>query len=469
MSELSISQSLWETVKEELKSFFPPDVFQMWFEPLRCLDVGDDFIVLGAPNDFATIWIQDNYFDLIHERLGLAAGRSLNLSLRRYVEEPGRSGGSSTGTPVKVYKEPVPSGANLPKKPVQSVQQREGASYILNPRNSFETFVVGSNSQLAHAACIAVAKAPAHAYNPLFLYGDTGLGKTHLMHAVGHHILRQNKEAHVAYVSSEKFTNEFIHGIQENTLIKFRKRYRSVDILLIDDIHFLSGKERIQEEFFHTFNDLFESQKQIILSSDRPANEISKLESRLVSRFQWGLVADIQPPDFETRIAILRSKAKILKFDISEEISNFIARRISKNIRRLEGALIKVSSFSALTGKTLDIGTVEQLLQDILQEEVQNQITVEMIQKRVVDFYQLRISDMVSKRRPSNIAFPRQIAMYLSRILTSQSLQDIGEAFGGRDHGTVIHACKAVENMMEQDDSIRTNVEYLKSQLTKNA
>jgi chromosomal replication initiator protein len=320
---------------------------------------------------------------------------------------------------------------------------------------------------MAHAAAMAVAQSPAQAYNPLFLYGDTGLGKTHLMHAIGHAILRAKPDAKVAYLSTEKFTNDFIQALQENSLTKFRQRYRSVDVLLIDDVQFLAGKERIQEEFFHTFNDLFESGKQIILSSDRRAADIQKLEARLVSRFEWGLPADIQAPDFETRLAILRTKAATLKFDIPANVANFVALHISKNIRRLEGALIKVASYATLTGKSIDLPATEMLLQDVLMEQAQNQLTIEIIQKRVADHYQIRHSDMTSKRRPNNIAIPRQIAMYLSRTLTKHSLQEIGDAFGGRDHGTVIHACKSVDNMMEQDTTARGSIEFLRAQLSR--
>jgi chromosomal replication initiator protein len=344
---------------------------------------------------------------------------------------------------------------------------RGPAAGTLNPRNTFETFVVGSNNQMAHAASMAVAQAPAQAYNPLFLYGETGLGKTHLMHAIGHAILRANPEAHVAYLSTEKFTNEFIQALQENALTKFRQRYRHVDTLLIDDVQFLTGKERIQEEFFHTFNDLFESGKQIVLTSDRRASEIQKLESRLVSRFEWGLPADIQAPDLETRFAILRTKAKQLNCNLPDPILSFIAQHITKNIRRLEGALLKVSSYSALTNKPIDLATAERLLHDVLMEQAQNILTIETIQKRVADHFQIRHSDMTSKRRPNNIAIPRQIAMYLARTLTKHSLQEIGDAFGGRDHGTVIHACKAVDNMCEQDATTRSSVEFLKAQLSK--
>jgi chromosomal replication initiator protein len=314
---------------------------------------------------------------------------------------------------------------------------------------------------------MAVAQAPAQAYNPLFLYGETGLGKTHLMHAIGHAIIRHNADARVAYLSTEKFTNEFIQGLQENSLTKFRQRYRHADVLLLDDVQFLAGKERIQEEFFHTFNDLFESGKQIVLTSDRRASEIQKLESRLVSRFEWGLPADIQAPDLETRLAILRTKAQTLNCNLPDPILNFIAQNITKNIRRLEGALLKVSSYSALTSKPLDLATAERLLHDVLMEQAQNVLTIETIQKRVADHFQIRHSDMTSKRRPNNIAIPRQIAMFLARTLTKHSLQEIGDAFGGRDHGTVIHACKAVDNMCEQDASARGSVEFLKTQLSK--
>ena len=429
----------------------------MWFEPLSCLAATEDALVLGVPNDFAAIWIHDNYLDLISQRLRLAAGRMVHVSLKKADQL-----GGEASAPITEPKNRAPQA-----KRTLRYDERLASAGSLNPRNSFENFVVGPNSQLAHAASLAVAQAPAQAYNPLFIHGSTGLGKTHLMHAIGHSILQRNPEARVAYLSTEKFTNEYIHAIQENALTKFRQRYRSVDVLLVDDVQFLAGKERIQEEFFHTFNDLFESQKQIVISSDRPVTEIATLEARLVSRFQWGLSADIQSPDFETRVAILKTKAATLKVTLTMPVIEFMAQHISKNIRRLEGALIKISSYAALTGKTLDLASAELLLKDVLMEEAQNRLNIEGIQKRVADHYQIRHSDMTSKRRPSAIAFPRQIAMYLSRQLTRHSLQEIGQAFGGRDHGTVIHAVKTVENMMEQDDSVQGSVDFLKSQLTK--
>src|SRR5664280_1347902 len=470
MPSLTLPSSLWETVKCDFKGLFPEDVFQMWFEPIVCLETTEDAMTLGVPNDFAAIWIHDNYLDLITQRLRLTAGRLINVSLK--VCYGGVAGRSGTTSPLSGNGDggSAPAHHNrLRAAPRRTGRFDEKGPYAgsLNPRNTFENFVVGANNQLAHAAALAVAQAPAQAFNPLFIYGDTGLGKTHLMHAVGHSILRNNPDAKVAYLSTEKFTNEFIQALQENSLTRFRQRYRNVDVLLLDDVQFLSGKERIQEEFFHTFNDVFESGKQVVLSSDRPASEIAKLESRLVSRFQWGYVADIQSPDFETRVAILRIKAACLKFDVPPAVINFIAQHVPKNIRRLEGALIKVASYSALTNKPLDLPTVEVLLQDVLMEQAQNQLTLETIQKRVADHYQIRHSDMTSKRPPANVAQPRQIAMYLARQLTKHSLQEIGDAFGGRDHGTVIHACKTVDNMMDQDDSVRGSVEFLKAQLAK--
>jgi chromosomal replication initiator protein len=469
MNQQSHPSLLWDTIKSDLQSIFPHDVYRTWFEPVQCVDESDDFVTLEVPNDFSAFWIQDNYQDIITKRLRENTGQAMGIRYRVHEGEEDETVAHDDGSlPGRALATAAPSRAPRMSEPRSERPGKKGgfsSRIILNPRNTFENFVVGAGNQLAHAACMAVANAPARAYNPLFLYGDTGLGKTHLMHAVAQHALRTNPDAEIAYISTESFTNEFIEAIQNNTVTKFRQRYRQVDMLLIDDIHFLSGKERIQEEFFHTFNELFERQKQIFLSSDRPASEIAKLENRLVSRFQWGLVADIQPPDFETRVAILGKKAKSMNLELPEHILQFLAERVSRNVRRMEGALTRVAGFAALMKGAIDIPTVERLLHDILQEEAQNKVTIEKIQQKVADYYKLRLSDMVSKRRPANIAFPRQIAMYLSRMLTSHSLQEIGDAFGGRDHGTVIHACKTVENIMEQDDSVARAVDYLQKQL----
>lgn len=459
MPQEFVTQGLWSLLKDECKKLFPDDIFNTWFDPLVCLQESEETLVLAAPSEFSAIWLQEHYLDLISQKAQLAQGRPVKVVVQVLEREAGEQ---LERTDETARKESTAREVERSRSVLNAAQRK----FALNPRNTFENFIVGPSNQFAHAASQAVANAPAQAYNPLFLYGETGLGKTHLMHAMAQHILKNDPSSKVVYVSCEKFTNEFIRAIQENTLVQFRKFYRSIDVLLIDDIHFLAGKERSQEEFFHTFNELFESQRQICLSSDRSASEIGKLESRLVSRFQWGMATDIQPPDLETRVAILKKKTLALNYNIPSDILEFLAQRITRNVRRMEGALTRVASYSTLIKKPLDIEVVEKLLQDILQEEAQNQITVDKIQKKVVEYFDLRQSDMVSRRRPNNIAFPRQIAMYLSRILTNHSLQEIGESFGGRDHGTVIHACKTVENMMEQDESVRRNVDYLNKHLS---
>ena len=337
----------------------------------------------------------------------------------------------------------------------------------MNTRNTFDAFVVGSNNQFAHSAAMAVAKAPSRTYNPLFIYGGSGLGKTHLLQAIGHHVIAAAKSSKVVYLSSEQFTNEFIDAIQHGTLVKFRKKYRNADVLMIDDIQFLAGKERSQEEFFHTFNALHDGHKQVVLSSDRPASEIDKLEQRLVSRFEWGMTAEIQPPDSETRIAILRSKAAGLNIQLDPWVIDFLADKIRNNVRRLEGALMRVASYKSLSDRPITREVIENLLRDIFQEQARKSVTIDQIQRRVAEHYDVRLADMTSKRRPANIAFPRQIAMYLSRELTKSSLSDIGDAFGGKDHGTVIHACKLVKRRIEEDEKTRSTVCLLDTQLQR--
>lgn len=354
-----------------------------------------------------------------------------------------------------------------PARPSTGLPAPAAPTNGLNPRNTFDSFVVGVNNQFAHAAAFAVAKAPAKTYNPFFLYGGVGLGKTHLMHAIGQHVTATKKGSKILYISSEKFTNDFIDAIQNGKLNKFRNRYRQADVLLIDDIQFLAGKERSQEEFFHTFNVLFDGHKQIILSSDRPPSEIQNLEHRLVSRFEWGLTAELQPPDIETRLAILRKKAQTLHIKLEPAIFEFLAQRIRTNVRRLEGALMRVASFASLSGKELTTDAVEHLLKDILQEEARCIVTIEQIQRKVAEHFDIRLADMTSKRRPANIALPRQIAMYLSRELTKTSLSEIGDAFGGRDHGTVLHAHRLVKDKIREDEKMRQTVSFLDNQLNR--
>lgn len=468
MPSTQTAASLWQNTDTELKNLFPADVYEMWFSDLVCTVETDSKLELTANNEFNAIWIENNFLDIITQQARSFAGSAVEVSI--VVEQAVEA--------VEAEKSGSQSAANdrLNSKSRQAPDLRNdrpltqsGPTHrtLINPSNTFENYVVGSGCQLAHAASIAVANAPGRAYNPLFVFGETGLGKTHLMHAVAHQMLANNPKARIAYVSTEKFTNEFIHAIRENKLTKFRQYYRNVDALLVDDIHFLSGKESTQEEFFHTFNDLFESGRQIFLASDRPANEIARLENRLISRFQWGLVTDIQAPDFETRMAILRNKASAMKIELDDEIMDFLAERVSRNVRRMEGALTRIAGYNNLIDRTLDLNAVERLLSDLLHEEAISKVTVDQIQNKVSDYYKIRFSELIGRRRTSAIVFPRQVAMYISRTLTSDPLKAIGDAFGGRDHGTVIHACKQVENMMEQDGSVKRSVDYLIKQLSK--
>lgn len=467
MSDPTIALSLWQNVNQALQNLFPKDLYEMWFSGLICTEESDSKIILTASNEFNAIWIENNYLDIMSQQARGFAGAAVTITIK--VAESDEATAEEPSADCSVHRLNAADrrnarSTNVVQNRVEPTQSRRS---LLNPRNSFENFVIGSGNQLSHAASIAVANSPGRAYNPLFVYGETGLGKTHLMHAVAHQMLLNNPTARIAYVSTEKFTNEFIHAIRENKLTKFRKYYRTVDALLIDDIHFLSGKESTQEEFFHTFNDLFESGRQIILASDRPANEIERLENRLISRFQWGLVTDIQAPDFETRVAILRNKADAMNLSLEPEIMDFLAERISRNVRRMEGALTRIASYDSLIDQTLNLEAVERLLSDLLHQETLTKVTIDKIQKKVSEFYQIRFSELIGRRRTSAIVFPRQVAMYISRTLTSDPLKLIGDAFGGRDHGTVIHACKQVENMMDQDDSVKRGVEYLIKQLSQ--
>jgi chromosomal replication initiator protein len=337
---------------------------------------------------------------------------------------------------------------------------------ILNPKYTFESFVVGPSNRFAHAASMAVADSPAKAYNPLFIYGPVGLGKTHLMQAIGQEVLKRNPASKVLYITSEKFTNQLINAIKTGTTIKFREKFRTVDCLLIDDIHFIAGKEATMEEFFHTFNALYDAHKQIVVSSDKPPKDISHLEERLVSRFEWGLVTDIQPPDFETRTAILRKKAERENIAIPDEVTFFIADKIKSNIRELEGALIRVVAYSKLVGKEVDEAVAYEVLKDMI-VETQRKITIDLIQRRVAEYFEIRPSDMTAKRRSKNVVYPRHIAMYLSRELTSYSFPEIGEQFGGRDHTTVLHGCDKIRKDIKKDSKIKSLVDKLVIEIKK--
>ncbi len=449
------SSQLWAKLAAALKPQVSADTFKRWFSAVRLTGATDEEITLLVPNNIYQFWIESNHMPSLQAAIESVMGGPRQVKFCCAVNAT-----NEADEPPATAKNAYTAGTSTPAK----VAAKTCAG--LNPRNTFESFVIGPNNEIAHAASLAVAQSPAKTYNPLFIYGGVGLGKTHLMQAIGQLISTRGRSK-VMYLSSELFINEFIDAIQHNNLVKFRKRYRQADLLLIDDIHFLGGKERSQEEFFHTFNTLFDGHKQIVLSSDRPASEIANLEHRLVSRFEWGLTAELQPPDVETRMAILRKKARTLHIDLRDEIFDFLANRIKTNVRRLEGALMRVASFASLSGRELNQEVVESLLKDILQEEARRAVTIDQIQKRVAEHFDVRLADMTSKRRPANIAFPRQIAMYLARELTKASLNEIGEAFGGRDHGTVLHACKLVKRRMTEQDKIRQTISYIDSALQR--
>lgn len=461
------TEATWTKAKETLRSMVNPDLFNLWFDPIQLVSIEKSKATLLAPNEFCAVWLKDNYKEILQDVLSHITSTKLTVIFEiRSDTDPKDLSSDSVNVEAEFNNNPKSTDSKL-SDTTKRAKGTDSAEKLFNPKNTFSTFVVGENNNFAHAAALAVAQSPGRSYNPLFLYGGVGLGKTHLLHAIGHYALKENPRLKVSYLSSEKFTNKYIDAIQNNELTKFRRTYRKTDILLIDDIQFLAGKERIQEEFFHTFNALHEAHKQIVMTCDRPANEIKNLEHRLVSRFEWGLVTDMQPPDFETRLAILRKKAATIDIQVPEEIVAFLAKRIRTNIRRLEGALIRVSSYQSLTGKPMTTTTVEGLLKDVLHEEGRTIISIEQIQKRVAEHYDIRLADMTSRRRPENIAFPRQVAMFLSRELTGKSLNSIGEAFGGRDHGTVLHACRLVRDRMEVDIEVRQAVRYLEGQISR--
>jgi chromosomal replication initiator protein len=449
---------IWAAVSELIRKRISVDGYERWFQGVDVISDDGLKLVFRVPNRIHQFFIESNYLRLVQE----AASEVLSSPRKiQFVAVGGGEGEASSSPSPVAHTEQVAS--RVPSSERALSQTWSG----MNPRNTFDTFVVGSNNQFAHGAAVAVAKAPAKTYNPFFVYGGSGLGKTHLLQAVGHFIIYNHKAARVVYLSSEQFTNEFIDAIQHGTLVKFRKKYRYADILMIDDIQFLAGKERSQEEFFHTFNTLHDGHKQIVLSSDRPASEIEKLEQRLVSRFEWGMTAELQPPDIETRIAILKKKAATLNITLDAWVIEFLADRIRNNVRRLEGALMRVASYRSLSDREITREVIENLLRDIFQEQARRAVTIEQIQRKVAEHFDVRLADMTSKRRPANIAFPRQVAMFLARELTSSSLSDIGDAFGGKDHGTVIHACKLVKRRIEEDEQTRHVIRLLDSQLQR--
>lgn len=436
--------SIWEQAQNEIKEKIGTTSYDAWFSSLQIKEKSSDTLIIETPDQFFKNWIIDHYENFIKEILNSVAARQIQVEFA------------------------VNTVAQQPIKPVEPAPKTNGGQETnknnLNLRFTFDNFVIGASNRFACAASLAVAESPAKAYNPLFIYGHVGLGKTHLIQAITHKIRELNPETKVSYMSSEKFTNELIEAIRHRSTPQFRKKYREIDVLLIDDIQFIAGKESTQEEFFHTFNHLHENRKQIIITSDRPPKEIANLEERLSSRFAWGLITDIQPPDFETRIAILRKKKELEPISVPDDVIEFIAQEIKTNIRELEGALIRVIAFAQMEDRALDIHMAKMVLKDMVKETTKI-ISVEMVQKTVADHYKISVNELRAKKRNQNIVIPRQIAMYLSRQLANLSLPEIGNAFGGKDHTTVLHSCRKIEEQAHSDQNLKNTLYYLTTAL----
>ena len=435
--------TLWEKIIERLKATVSETFFDSFFSKLEPVTLRETELILFTKLPFIKEVIDNNHRQKLESLAQDIAGKSINITVITSLEE-------------------------IPAANKNEVQKEKLISSNLNPKNTFDSFVIGNSNRFAHAACVAVAESPAKAYNPLFIYGGVGLGKTHLMHAIGHYILNQNSNAKVLYLSSENFTNELINSIKDDKNEAFRNKYRNVDVLLVDDIQFIAGKESTQEEFFHTFNALHNASKQIIISSDRPPKEIPTLEDRLRSRFEMGLIADIQSPDYETRIAILRKKAQEENKHVPDEVTIHIAKNIKSNIRELEGALVRIFAYADLANKEITYELACEALKDIISGKVNKEINVDLIKEKVSQYYNIKISDFNLKKRTRDIAFPRQVAMYLSRELTDLSLPKIGESFGGKDHTTVMHAHEKISNDIKKNKDLKDKIENIINDIKHN-
>lgn len=447
-------KEIWDKVLELAKNELTAISYNTWFDPPKTelIDIQENTAIILVESNFVQDFLKKQYTDIVADLFEKAIGTKL---MPNFVIEEDLTSDKQLKDSAKAKTESKPDA-----HPLQNTSEDQ-----FNVHNTFETFVIGPGNRFPHAASLAVAEAPAKAYNPLFIYGGVGLGKTHLMHAIGHYVLENNHDAKVIYTSSEKFTNEFIKSIRDNETEQFREKYRNIDVLLIDDIQFIQNKEQTQEEFFHTFNDLHQTGKQIVISSDRPPKEIAKLEDRLRSRFEWGLIVDITPPDYETRMAILQKKLEEEDVDIPLESLTYIANQIQSNIRELEGALTRVIAYSRLQNESITTELTAEALKDIIQTPKSKKITIQDIQKVVGQYYNVRLEDFAAKKRTKSIAYPRQIAMYLSRELTDFSLPKIGEEFGGRDHTTVIHAHMKIQTDMSEDPIFKQEVENLEKEI----
>jgi chromosomal replication initiator protein len=442
-------EKIWNEVLDIIKEDLNNVSFTTWFKPIKPIKLLNNKVYLQAPEEFLRNMITRRYNNLLQNSFNHILDEEVEVKILipgEDIEEDNNT------TEPKKFK---------PEK--KENKYNHSIKSFLNPKYKFDTFIIGNSNRFAHAASLAVAESPSSAYNPLFLYGGVGLGKTHLMHAIGHYIISNNADAKILYVTSEKFTNDLINSIKDDKNDEFRNKYRKIDVLLVDDIQFIAGKERTQEEFFHTFNTLHSANKQIIISSDRPPKEIPTLEDRLRSRFEWGLTADIQAPDLETRIAILRKKAEQENYDVQNEVIEYIANNIQSNIRKLEGALIRLYAYSSLTNKSVDLDLAEEALKHLISDD-KKEITIEDIKKVIATYFNLTLDEINSKKKPQRISFPRQIAMYLSRKHTDHSLPKIGEEFGGRDHSTVLHAYNKIEELLESDVDLQKKIDEIESE-----
>ena len=431
--------NLWDEILARVETKVNRHSFYTWFKPTTFMAADRQSVTVRVPNPLFKDWLMKHYAGVISE--AMTEVRQPNLSVN-FVAEP-----QNEGAPLSLS---VDEAAVFENEPPAAPGPAG-----LNPRYTFDTFIVGSSNQFAHAACRAVAEAPSRSYNPLFIYGGVGLGKTHLMHAVGQYVLQHDRNLKLTYISSERFMNEMINAVRYDRIIDFRERYRTVDVLLVDDIQFLAGKEGTQTEFFHTFNALYDSQKQIVLSSDSPPHDIPALEERLRSRFEWGLIADIGSPDLETKIAILKKKAEAEAVPLPDNVAIYIASKIKSNIRELEGSLIRLIAYASLTGQELTLALAQEVLKNIIDHD-EKAVTIEIIQKYVADYYNLKLVDLKSRNNSKSVAMPRQIAMYLCKSLTHASLPEIGRSFGGKHHSTVIHSIRKVDDMRKKDGDFNT-------------
>ncbi len=447
--------TIWEEACKQLKGILSGDIYDRWIAVIQCLEISGSKMRLAVANDFYKDWLEENYFPMIRKAVMVVSGKEMEISLE------------VDSSCFDMLKEEIVPEPHAPMSLPSLGLGKSKPTHNLNPNYTFDSYVVGASNQFAHAAAMAAANSPSRTYNPLFIYGGVGLGKTHLMQAIGNHIASKKPRSKICYITCETFLNEYIDSLQNNSVAAFRKKYRKIDMLMIDDIQFLDGKARIQEEFFHTFNTLFENHKQIVLTSDRTPSEMAGLAPRLISRFEWGLVTELGKPDVETRTAILRKKADLLNLNIGHDLLDYLAERVSSNVRSLEGALIRVATFMSLTNQKVDVQKVEELLHDLLDKESQAVISVEIIQKTVAEHFELRTSDLTSKKRTKDIAWPRQIAMHLSRTMTSQSFPVIGEQFS-RNHATILYAHDQVSEKAKADRNLQQTLAILKDKVSKN-